>query len=239
MSDWAKHVLPHGPLEPLAPRLWRVRGTLPSFPLPREMIVWRDDAGDLLLHSVVAVDEPTVDALLALGAPRTMVVPSTMHRLDAGVYKARWPALQVVCPAAVRAKVQAAVPVDASAEDALPALGATVLVPDGTKPVELVYEVEAGDGSRALLFNDQVFHVAHLPGLQGFVMRYLTRSTGFFGITGLGRWMLMTDRQALAAWLRAQADRGEVGVITMSHGEPILGRGACAAALRAAAARLT
>lgn len=237
MPRWDEHVLPHGPLEALAPRLWRVRGSLRSLPLPRNMVIWRADEG-LVLHSVVAVDEPTVAAIEALGTPRVMIVPSPGHRSDAPVFAERWPGIVVTCPAAARRAVERVVRVDGTSEERLPAFGITVHAPDGLRPVELVHEVDAGDGTRALVFNDQVFHLDHLTGFHGFMMRYVTRSTGFFGLTGLGRLLLLRNAGAFAGWLRAQAERGDVGAITMSHGEPVLGVDACRARLSEAAARL-
>lgn len=230
-------VLPHGPLQQLTPRLWRVEGSLPRIPLPRNMILWRDDAGGLLAHSPIAVDASTRQAIEALGPVHTVVVPSPQHRLDAPAWADRYPEARVTCPAAAREAVEARVAVDATVEQALE--GVRVLQPAGLKAVELVYEVDAGDGTRALVFNDQVFHLRqHLPGFHGAILRWITGSTGFFGLSRLGAWFLLRDRAAYREWLAEQADRDDVGVITMSHGEPVRGADACRAHLHEAASRL-
>lgn len=101
MADtWESHLTPHGPLTALVPGLWQVTGLGP--PLVRNMAIARLRDGGLWLHSVVAVDPPTLAAIEALGPPRVMVVPNPYHRRDAAVWKARFPDLAVLAPAAAR-----------------------------------------------------------------------------------------------------------------------------------------
>jgi len=228
------HVHPHGDITEVIPAVFEVTGSLPHIPLPRNMAIVPIDGG-LLLHSVVALNPEGMAALEALGTPRIMIVPSGLHRADASVYKERYPDLQVVAPRACIPKVEQVLPVDAAAEDVLPELGIGVIAPPGCKPKELVYEVGPPD-QRALILCDLLFNIReHLTGVQGLILRYLTRSTGFFGMTTAARWMMLQDRQALKRWLQSQAEREDLRAILVGHGDPVLD---CSAALTAAAERL-
>lgn len=234
MSAWSDHVQPHGPLTPLLPGVWQVEGTMARNPLPRTMLVARLPDGRLWLHSVVALDEPTLAELTALGPVGWIVVPSGMHRLDAAVYAERFPEAQVLCPAAAQDKVAEVVAVHATCEAVLPALGFRLHQPDGLKADELIYELPLQGGGAALIFCDAVFHLPHQPGFGGFLLRVMG-SSGFFGTTRVGRWF-MGEVAPWAAWLRAQSERTDVRLLSMAHGDPITED--CARHLREAADRL-
>lgn len=229
MSAWK--VLPHGPLTPLAPRVWQVTGTLPNLPLPRNMTLWRMDDGGLWIHSAIACDEATMGEIAALGAPAVLVVPSDLHRLDAAAWKARFPDVRVVCPDASRAKVAEVVPVDGPDTD-VP--GVVTHAPPGLAEAEHVYEIDVGAG-RALVFCDAVMNLRHLPGLAGLFFQ-LAGSTGFFGVTRVGRWRLVKDAAAFATWLERAAEIPDLALLCLSHGEPVMADPRVK--LRAAAARL-
>jgi hypothetical protein len=234
-SEWQAHVLPHGELTELAPGLWQVTGRMKSPPLPRNMIVHRLADGGLVLHSVVALDDAGMAKLESLGRPRVMIVPSGYHRLDAGVYKARYPDLEVVAPAGSRDRVAEKVKVDGSAEERLPPLGVQCHSPTGLRGTELIFEVQAGT-TRALLVNDVLFNIPqHLPGFGGWLLKVLG-STGYFGITRIGRVAVLKDKAAFKQWLMALAERTDIGIVTVSHGDPVVGD--VGPRLREAAARL-
>jgi hypothetical protein len=231
---WADEVHAHGDLRQISPRLWTVTGSLPRSPLPRHMIVWRLDDGGLLLHSVVAMDEPRMAQLEAIGAPRVMVVPNGRHRSHAAAYATRFPGLLVTCPAAARRRVEQVVQVAEVAEAVLPRFGVRVHVPAGLKPDELVYEVDAAPG-RALLFTDMLFNLGHLPGVRGAVLRALG-STGGFGMTPIGRLVMLRDRAAFHAWLLELSRLPDLRMLLVAHGAPVME--SAADRLREAAARL-
>jgi len=234
MADtWASHVLPHGPLTKLTAGLWVVTGSLPRQPLPRTMTVFRLPSGGLWLHSAVALNEAGMDALEALGPPEVMVVPSGMHRLDAAVYKERYPDLRVICPRGARKAVEKVVAVDADAEDTLEEQGIAWQAPPGMKPDELVYELPV-EGGRALVFCDALFNLDHLPGFGGWLSKMMG-STGFFGTTFVGR-LFTRDKAGWKGWLASQAERDDVRYIVVAHGKPITAD--CARRLGEAAARL-
>lgn len=237
---WHQHVHPHGPITRLAPDVWVVNGSLPKGPLPRTMVVHKLPAEasakpSLLIHSAVALNEDGMKKLEMLGEPRVLIVPNRFHRMDAAVFKERYPALKVLCPAAATAKVEEKVAVDGSCEEYLPKLGVTCHSPPGIKPGELCYELNSGDGKKVLVCTDILFNLPHLPGLAGAMLKWLG-STGFFGITRLGRLMLMNDRAAFRNWLLDLSKRGDISHICVGHGE-VIGSGV-AEKLKAAASRL-
>lgn len=245
-DQWQAHVCPHSAIAELAPNLWHVTGTLPtSILVPREMVIYRLPDNGLLIHSAIALDEPSMAALEALGTPKIMIVPNRIHRLDALVYKQRYPQLIVVCPSAAKPYVEEVVSVDGTAEDVLPTYGITCHEPAGIRPQELVYELPLPTG-KALIFTDILFNLnksyfqQNLPTAQ-FLLQWIGASAigsgGFFGITRLGRQFFMRDRNAYRQWLEALVDNiSDLQVISVAHGSPIVAD--CCDRLREAAARL-
>lgn len=224
MSIWAEHVLPHGPLTALSPRLWHVTGSLKQGPMPRTMTVWRMADGGLWLHSVVAMDDAGMAALAELGEPRIMVVPNGLHRMDCGAYKDRFPDLKVYAPAGARVRVEKVVPCDGTVEENAASWGVRVLAPDGLKRSEYIYEldcggVDAGPTIRAWVVGDQLFHLDDLPGVTGWILKWIG-SSGFFGISGIGRMLLLTDRRAFSSWLRLQALHAP-DILIPAHGKVV------------------
>ncbi|MBW4622682.1 MAG: hypothetical protein KME17_25405 [Cyanosarcina radialis HA8281-LM2] len=244
-DEWQAHVS-QGAIAQLAPNLWHVTGTMPSsIMVPREMVLYRLPDSNLLIHSAIALNESEMAKLESLGEPKILIVPNRIHRLDAGVYKRRYPQLIVVCPAAAKLYVEEALAVDGIAEEVLPAYGIICHEPAGIRPQELVYELPLPIG-KALVFTDILFNLnkpyfqQHLPTGE-FLLQWLGTSAigsgGFFGITGLGKRFFMQDRQAYRQWLETLADRiPNLQVISVAHGSPIVAD--CHQRLREAAARL-
>ncbi|MBI4814901.1 MAG: hypothetical protein HY791_01505 [Deltaproteobacteria bacterium] len=224
----------HGPLENVADDLWMVTGSS-AFPLPRNMIIHRLRSGGLFLHSVVAMHDEGMDALSALGRPEVIVVPSPFHRLDAPFFRRRYPDALMLCPAAVRSRVEERVPIQGTCEDRLEAYGIKAHRPTGLKPLELVYELDVGS-DKALVFNDALFHLEHQPGLAGVVLRGLG-STGFFGMSRLSRFTMLESPSDYAEWLQRMAELPRLVALTVSHGAAVTRE--VPERLREAAARLT
>jgi len=224
----------HGPLEELAPGLWRVRGSLGRSPLPRNMVLYRLPDGGLLIHGAVAMHAEGMAALEALGPPRLLVVPNGFHRFDAPFYAARYPGMKVLCPAFVRRRAEQRVRVDGLAEDVLPPLGVVCHQPDGVRQLELIYELPLPSG-RALVWADLLFNLPRVPSFGGWVTAKIG-SSGFFGMTRIGRWFTLKDARDFAAWLRRMSELPGLSWLIMAHGSPIGER--CGERLREAAARL-
>jgi hypothetical protein len=231
MSDWTDHVLPHGPLVQLSPRVWQVTGSMKNMALPRNMTIWRMEGGGLWIHSAIALDDAGMAAVEALGRPEVLVVPSGYHRLDAAVWKARYPDIRVVCPEASRARVEQVVKVDSPDTEVL---GVVAHRAEGLKEAEHIYEIDAGAG-QALVVTDALFNLDPLPGFSGFVLGMIG-STGFFGMTRIARLALLQDARAYKGWLERTAGDPALALICVAHGNPVMAD--TALKLKAAAARL-
>lgn len=215
--DWTPEVFPHTQLQPLAPNLWVVRGEHPSAQMPRNMIAYVYGGDKLLLHSVVALDEPAMRQLEALGKPSIMMIPNWDHWAHIVAFKKRYPDLVVVCPQASRQRVEELLPVDHTCEDYFPRHGIMFYVPDGMDPVEGVLELALDDGRIAIVMNDLVTNVPHQPGLWGLLLR-LTGSSGRPRVIPIIRRRLKLDRGKICDFLESLARRPEIRVITTSHG---------------------
>lgn len=236
MTDtWASHVLPHSDLVALAPGVWQVTGKLPRGHMPRNMVVARlPRSGGLLIHSAVALSDTVAKKMEALGRPEVLLVPNRFHRLDALVYKQRYPHLRVICPAAARRQVETKVPVDAVCEDVLAEYGVKFYAPAGLRPGELCYQFDTEAGP-VLVVCDLLFNMDHQPGFDGLLFRLLG-SSGFFGMTAIGRLFMLKDRAALRQWLEQMAALPRLQAVCVGHGAAITG--GAAARLTEAAARL-
>lgn len=219
-SEWQREVFPHSALEALAANLWVVRGEFPSAQLPRSMIVYRYGGDALLLHSVVALDEPGMRQLEALGKPTIMVIPNWDHWAHIVAFKRRYPDITVVCPAASQSRVEQRLAVDQTCEAYFPCHGMQFHVPPGMDPVEGVLELPLEDGRVAVVMNDLIINVPHQRGLWGLVLR-LTGSTGRPRVIPIVRRRLKIDRAVMRDYLEALARRRDLAIITTSHGQAL------------------
>ena len=233
MSQSPHKLLPHGDLEAHGPDLWSVSGSLP-IPLRRRMVIFRLKDGTLLLHSVIAMDDAGMAKLDALGQPSIMIVPHAGHRMDAPFYKQRYPQLRVVCPAETRKKVEEVVPVDATCEEALPALGIGLHPMMGYKHGEIVFELPTL-GGKVLLASDAIANRDHPAGIGGWLTANVTGGVkGRLGVPRIMKWFLVKDKAAARASLAKLADLADVSMIIPAHGVPVIG--GCADAIREAVA---
>jgi hypothetical protein len=217
------NVLPHGPLEQLAENCWRVEGSLANMPLKRVMTIARRSDGALVIHNGIAVDEATTKAIEALGTPTMLVVPNAFHRLDAPAFKAKWPAMKVVAPRGGRKKVEEVVPVDYDYDDAPtdPAVRFEHLA--GVAEAEGAMIVTSADGV-TLVLNDYLFNMPHLPGLQGFVLKHVTQSSGGPKLSRVIRLFLIKDKKAVRAELERLGSIPGLKRVVVSHHETIVDR---------------
>ena len=94
-------VLPHGPIEKLSERVWRVEGEMEGMPLKRVMTVAKRADGGLVIHNAIPLDDAGMAQIEQWGPVRVIVVPNGYHRLDAKVFADRFPQARVICPAGV------------------------------------------------------------------------------------------------------------------------------------------
>ena len=101
-------VLPHKPLQKLEDNLWMVEGQLEQ--IRRVMVVARLGDGRLVIWNAIALGEPEMKELEAWGTPAFLIVPNGMHRMDARIWKQRYPSLTVIAPPGARKKIEQVVP---------------------------------------------------------------------------------------------------------------------------------
>lgn len=214
-------VLPHGKLTQVADNILTVVGEIgmPLMTLPRRMTLVRLRDGALVVFSAIALDEDEMRALEAFGRPAFLIVPNDHHRMDARIWKQRYPAIRVIAPEGAREAVEEAVPVDGTQGDFGDPDVRFVTVP-GTDARESALEVRGADGL-TLVLNDIVGNIRDEHGLGGWLLRRM----GFAGdaphVPGPVKFNMVADKPALAAQLRRWAGEPALERILVSHGAMI------------------
>lgn len=215
-------VLPHQPIEVLADNLWRVEGGLDNMPLKRVMTIVRRADGGLVVHNAIALDDESMARVDAWGPVQFLVVPNGFHRLDAKIFKDRYPGATVLCPRGARAKVEEVVAVDGAYED-FPA-DATVRFETlaGVKEQEGVMIVRSPDGV-TLVFNDAIFNMPDGRGFTGWIFKHVTQSSGGPRVSRLMKLFVIKDRAAFREHLHRLAELPGVVRAIVSHHRTITG----------------
>jgi len=222
-------IFPYGEPRELSENLWQVAGSL-KFPVPRNMTIVRTARGELVLYSVIAMHEEGMQALEALGRPALMVIPHRRHQMDAPFYKARYPSLRVIAPAAQRVR---GVAVDGGLGE-LAELGLDAYVLPGNSYEDVVLEIPLADG-RALCVCESLGNVSP-SGWMKPLFKLLGPPGDSFGVARAVRWREIEDRTALRTWLSTQAARGDARLLLFGHGEALVSD--VPGALRRAAAQV-
>jgi len=219
LQQWT--VLPHGKLTAIDDNILTVTGDIhmPLMDLSRRMTVVRLNDSRLVVYSAIALDEVEMASLEAYGRPTFLIVPSDKHRLDARIWKDRYPLMQVVAPEGARAKVEETVPVDTVA----PAFGDPnvqfVNVP-GTRRHESALIVRSAGGT-TLVLNDIVGNIRNASGFGG----WLLHLAGFAGddaqIPKVVKMAMIDDTNALRLQLEQWAEIESLKRILVSHGAVI------------------
>jgi hypothetical protein len=233
-NSW--QVLAHGPIEQLSDNIWRVQGTLRGMSLRRTMTVVRRADGSLLVHSPVALDEARRQELEALGPVTAIVVPSSVHRLDAPAYKARYPRAVVFCPRGSRGKVAEVVAVDGTYDDYADDGVIRFEVLDGVAAAEGAMIVSSADGVTIVL-NDVVMNMDKKNDLLGYLFTTLMGSAPGPRVSRLARLMLVKDPGALRRHLERLAATPKLQRLIVAH-EKVASGTQAALALREAASYL-
>ena len=219
LQQWK--VLPHGKLTAVDANILTVVGDLgmPLVDIPRRMTVVRLADGRLVVFSAIALDDDEMSALEAFGRPAFLVVPNEHHRLDAKIWKDRYPDIAVVAPEGARDKVAEQLTVDTSAPTFNDPAVMFVTVP-GTEGHEAALVVR-GEAGTTLVLNDIVANVGHEGGFGGWLLRVM----GFSGDTPQMpvpvKIRLVKNKEALRAQLANWAADPSLIRILVSHGAPI------------------
>lgn len=215
LEKWT--VLPHGRLTLIDEGLWTVTGEvhMPLTPLERRMTVVRLKDGGLVVYSAIALDEPQMQVLESAGRPAWLIVPGDLHRMDAKIWKARYPDLKVAAPSGAQKAADQVVHVDATDPD----FGdddvrfVTVSGMEGHEAALIVRR----PGGTTLIVNDII---GNMPHDSGFVLRI----TGFAGHEPhipVPIKMGVKEKDILRGQLLAWAGEPDLRRIIMSHGDPI------------------
>jgi hypothetical protein len=219
LEQWT--VLPHGKLTEVDDNILTVVGEIhmPLTDLPRRMTVVRLNDGRLVVFSAIALDEDEMRSLEGYGRPAFLVVPNDHHRLDAKIWKDRYPAMEVVAPEGSRKKVEQAVHVDTTN----PRLGdpnVQFMTVPGTRAHEAALVVRTLNGT-TLVLNDLVGNIRDPSGFGGWFLRMM----GFAGdephIPKPVKLAMVDDKQALRTQLLEWAELERLERILVSHGSPI------------------
>jgi hypothetical protein len=220
-------VQPHERLEELELGLLTVVGEIrmPLGNFPRRMSVVALAGGRTAIFSAIALDEPEMARIEKMGRPAVLIVPGDQHRLDARIWKQRYPDLRVLAPPGARPAVAEIVPVDtadpAAAQVLLNDSTVRFLVVPGTGGHEAALEVRRGR-RLTVICNDVIGNVAHPHGIGA---RIMGRLMGF-GLSApqiprLIRHKIVEDRAALAGQFRAWAAEPDLRRLIVSHGDVI------------------
>ena len=215
-TEWT--VLPHGKLSRLDDNLLSVTGDLhmPIGDVQRRMTVVRLGSSKLVIYSAIALDEAEMLALEAFGEPAYLIVPNDIHRMDAKIWKDRYPDLIVVAPAGVHKKVESVVSVDRTAIDFADPRVEFVTVP-GTEEHEAALVVKTWSGT-TLVVNDLIWNLDDRPGFGGWLFHVM----GFTGreprIPTVIELREIKDKHALRQQLTTWARIPDLNRIIVSHG---------------------
>lgn len=230
-TEW--RVLAHGPIEKLAENLWWVQGSLPNMSLKRNMTVARLADGRLVIHNAIALDESAMKELEGWGTPAFLIVPSGIHRLDAPVFKKRYPALKVFAPSGSRAKVGEVIAVDGSYEDFPSDPDVRFEMLEGMGGLEGAMFVRSKDGM-SLVLNDAVFNMDRKRDVLGFLFTTVFGSAPGPRVSRLAKLTLVKDKRALRGALERLAKLPGLTRLIVAH-EKVAHGGDARAALEQAA----
>jgi hypothetical protein len=219
-TEWK--VLPHGPVKTVDDRILTVEGDIPM-PLgkfPRRMTVVGLGRNRSVIFSAIALREAAMKRIEQLGKPTFLIVPNGHHRLDASIWKQRYPKLKIICPPGARKSVAEAVPVD-STDDIMNDKAVSFVTVDGTGRAEGALIVRR-KGATTLIVNDVIANVRHPPGIGAKVM---ARLFGFGvkrpQVPRVVKRVMVENRRALAAQFREWAHLEDLRRLVPSHGEII------------------
>jgi hypothetical protein len=214
-------VLPHGKLVQIEENILTVVGKLhmPLMDLPRRMTVVRLADARLVVFSAIALDEDEKSALEVYGSPALLVVPSDKHRLDAKIWKDRYPQIQVVAPEGARAKVEETVPVGTVAPRFDDPDVQFVTVP-GTRGREAALVVRTPTGT-TLVLNDVVGNIRDAAGFGGWLLHLAGFAGGQTQFPAAVKMAVIEDTKALRTRLLKWAGIESLVRILVSHGSPI------------------
>jgi len=187
-------------------------------PLRRVMTIVRRADGAVVVHNGIAVEPAVLARVEALGPIAAIIVPNGYHRIDAPAFAERYPDAKVFCPSAARTKVEEVVRVDGTYADFPSDPRVRFEELDGTAGAEGFGIVHEAEGA-TLIFNDAIFNMPHVPGIKGFVLKYVTASTGGPRASRVAAFAVLKDKRAFSRHLERLSTTENLRRIIVSHHE--------------------
>ena len=209
-------VLAHRPIEKLSDNIWRVEGDLDGIALKRVMVMVKLSDGRLLIHNPIALGADPMREVEAWGMPAYIVVPNGFHRLDARIYKERYPDALVIGPSGHKKRIEQVIPLDLTYEHfADDAVQFEYL--EGLAKVEAAMIVHSGDGD-TIVVTDGIFNLQEkLPGFVGAFFHFIGSKPGP-RVTWLARTFMVKDRGEYRAHLLRLAELPSLRRVIVAHG---------------------
>jgi hypothetical protein len=220
-------------------------------PPVRNMHIYRvpDGSQRLVIYNGVTIKDTTVQEMEKLGTPTVLVVPNSMHREDAAIWKQKYPNIVVVCPSTAKSEVMKEVNVDMTMEEWASkeewSSYITTKEIDGWGKFELVLEVrldattnkeEKLDGKVAMLICDLLFTLPYDPDysytdkfISWFFDSSITVPTdpnviAVPAVSRIARVFGIKDWKKAEEWYRNYANEcgTKIAVILVGHGIPVI-----------------
>ena len=220
LEKW--QVMPHDELTQVDEDMLSAAGEIhmPLGVFPRRMTVVGLSGDRTAIYSAIALDEPEMARIEALGTPAILIVPSDGHRMDAKIWKARYPDILVVAPPGAQEGVAEVVEVHAT-NDVLDDPDVDFLTVPGTGDHESALIVRRAGGT-TIICNDVIGNVAHPKGLGAQIMgRLMGFGVSHPQVPRVIRHRIIDDDAALAAQFENWANDPALRRIIVSHGDII------------------
>ncbi len=214
-------VLPHGELTEVDDNILTVVGEIRMAvgTLPRRMTIVRLSDRRLVIFSAIALKDDEMRRVEDYGTPAFLLVPNAIHRLDAKIWKDRYPNIKVVTPEGARSKVQEIVPVESNSGDFGDPDVLFISVP-GTLANESALQINGANGT-TLVLNDLVGNIRNQTGLSGWFLRMMKFAGDEPHIPKPVKWKLVNNKSELREQLLKWAALPRLKRILVSHGSII------------------
>ena len=211
-------VLPHGELTQIDDNILTVVGDIRMAvgTLPRRMTIVRLPDGNLVIFSAIALRGEEMRRIEEFGTPAFLIVPNEIHRMDAKIWKDRYPNMRVLTPAGARSKVEEIVAVDSTSGN----FGNAAVVFSavaGTLEHEAALQITGPHGT-TLVLNDLVGNIRDATGFSGWFLRMMKFAGDKPRIPTPVRWKLVSSKAQLREQLLEWAAIPGLKRILVSHG---------------------
>jgi hypothetical protein len=191
----------------------------PMGEVERRMTLVRLSDGRLVVYSAIALHEAEMSSLERFGKPAYLIVPNPIHRMDAKIWKDRYPTIKVIAPAGAKEKVNEIVPVDGTDVDFGDPSVHFVPVP-GTGAREAALVVETPNGT-SLIVSDLIFDLKTRSGILGWFFKAIGMTGDEPHLPPPVRMRLVRDKEALRKQLERWARLPNLKRVVIAHGNII------------------